>query len=49
MIKEYGKGYSFPQLVRMSQFARFFTFDEIVSQFVIKIPWAQLWKKIYTK
>ena len=41
-LKEYGKGYSFPQLVRMSQFARFFTFDEIVSQPVIKIPWGTI-------
>ena len=38
-LKEYGRGYSYPQLKRMSLFARLFTADEIGSQVGIQIPW----------
>ncbi|MBQ6730672.1 MAG: DUF1016 family protein [Bacilli bacterium] len=38
-LKEYGKGYSYPQLKRMSLFARIFDADEIGSRAVIQIPW----------
>ena len=38
-LKEYGKGYSYPQLKRMSQFANTFAKDEIGSQAGIQIPW----------
>ena len=38
-LKEYGRGYSYPQLKRMSQFASLFTADEIGSRAVIQIPW----------
>lgn len=38
-LKEYGRGYSYRQLKRMSQFARLFTDDEIGSQVGAQIPW----------
>ena len=38
-LKEYGRGYSYPQLKRMSRFAKTFTEDEIGSRAVIQIPW----------
>ena len=38
-LKEYGRGYSYPQLKRMSQFAKIFTEKEIGSRPVIQIPW----------
>ena len=41
-LKEYGKGYSYQQLMRMSQFANIFTHDEIVSQPVREIPWGTI-------
>lgn len=41
-LKEFGKGYSFPQLMKMSQFAKTFSQDEILSQPVIKISWGSL-------
>ena len=41
-LKDYGKGYSFPQLVKMSQFAKTFSENEILSQPVIKIAWSSL-------
>ena len=41
-LEEYGKGYSFPQLVKMSQFAKTFSKNEILSQPVIKIAWSSL-------
>lgn len=42
-LKEYGKGYSYPQLEKMSQFAAIFTIDEIGSQPVNQIPWGTLY------
>ena len=41
-LEEYGKGYSFPQLMKMSQLAKTFSDDEILSQPVIKISWSSL-------
>ena len=41
-LKEYGKGYSYPQLKRMSYFAKTFTYDEIGSRAVIQIPWRSI-------
>ena len=38
-LKEYGRGYSFDQLRRMSRFALIFTEDEIRAQAAPKIPW----------
>ena len=38
-LKEYGRGYSYPQLKRMSYFARVFSEDEIGSQVGTQIPW----------
>ena len=38
-LKEYGRGYSYAQLKRMSQFAKTFTIDEIGSQVGTQIPW----------
>ena len=37
-LKEYGRGYSYAQLIRMSQFAKFFSADEISSQPANQIP-----------
>ena len=41
-LKEYGKGYSYPQLKRMSQFAKTFSEIEIGSQPVREIPWGTI-------
>ena len=38
-LKEYGKGYSYESLKRMSQFASNFTLDEIRLQPATQIPW----------
>ncbi|MBQ8142346.1 MAG: hypothetical protein IJ194_04235 [Bacilli bacterium] len=38
-LKEYGKGYSYSQLKKMSQFAHFFSENVIGSQPVTQIPW----------
>ena len=45
-LKEYGNGYSFDQLMKMSQFAHVFTKDEILAQPVPKIPWGTIIKII---
>ena len=37
-LKDYGKGYSYEQLKKMSQFAHFFSGNEIRSQPVTQIP-----------
>ena len=47
-LKEYGKGYSYQQLMRMSQFAKTFTKDEIVSQVGREIAWRTI-TEIITK
>ena len=41
-LKEYGKGYSYEQLNRMSNLANTFTHEEIMSQPVTQIPWSTL-------
>ena len=41
-LKEYGRGYSYPQLKRMSYFAKVFTEYEIGSRAVIQIPWRSI-------
>ena len=41
-LKEYGKGFSYEQLKKMSQFASTITQDEIRLQAVIQIPWGTL-------
>ena len=38
-LKEYGKGYSYENLCKMSKFAYNFSNDEIMSQPVTQIPW----------
>lgn len=48
-LKEYGKGYSYPQLKKMSQFAHFFSENEIRSQPVTQIPWSTLSRVIIQK
>ena len=48
-LKEYGNGYSFDQLMKMSQFAHVFTKDEILAQPVTKIPWGTLSRVIISK
>ena len=45
-LKEYGSGYSFDQLMKMSQFAKIFTEEEILAQPVPKIPWGTIIKII---
>ena len=45
-LKEYGKGYSYPQLKKMSHFAAMFTENEIGSQPVTQIPWGTLYEII---
>ena len=42
-LKEYGRGYSYPQLKKMSHFATIFTKNEIGSQPVTQIPWGTLY------
>ena len=39
-LKEYGKGYSYSQLMRMSLFARLFAYNEIIAPPAREIPWA---------
>ena len=41
-LKEYGRGYSFENLRRMSRFASTFTNEEIWLQPVTKIPWGTI-------
>ena len=41
-LKDYGKGYSYEQLKKMSQFVHFFSENEIRSQPVTQIPWSTL-------
>ena len=45
-LEEYGKGYSYPQLKKMSHFASIFTKNEIGSQPVTQIPWGTLYEII---
>lgn len=45
-LKEYGAGYSYRQLKRMSQFANIFSQNEIRSQPVAQIPWGTLFEII---
>lgn len=45
-LKNYGVGYSFDQLMRMSQFAATFTKNEILEHPVPKIPWGTIIKII---
>ena len=42
-LKEYGKGYSYQQLKKMSRFAAVFAKNEIGSQPVTQIPWGTLY------
>ncbi len=48
-LQEYGKGYSYSQLKRMSQFASVFSKEEMWSQPVSQIPWGTLFNTIITK
>lgn len=48
-LKDYGKGYSYEQLKKMSQFAHFFLENEIRSQPVTQIPWSTLSRVIIQK
>lgn len=48
-LKGFGKGYSYEQLKRMSQFANQFSADEIRSQPVTQIPWSTLVTVIMAK
>lgn len=41
-LKEYGSGYSYDHLKRMSQFAKLFTKNEIGEQVVPQIPWGTI-------
>ena len=41
-LKDYGKGYSYDQLKRMSQFANEFSIQEIRAQPVPQIPWSTI-------
>ena len=41
-LKEFGKGYSFDNLMKMMQFASIFGQDEILLQPVTKIPWSTI-------
>ncbi|MCR5307415.1 MAG: DUF1016 N-terminal domain-containing protein [bacterium] len=41
-LKEYGSGYSYEQLKKMSQLAHEFSLDEIRLQPVTQIPWSTL-------
>lgn len=43
-LKEYGKGYSYDQLYRMSQLASIFAENEIMGQVVPQIPWGTIVK-----
>lgn len=46
---EYGTGYSYDQLMKMSQFAKIFDSDEIMSQPVTQIPWGTLSRVIISR
>ncbi len=48
-LKEYGNGYSYEQLKRMSRFALEFSNAEIRSQPVTQIPWSTLMTVIFPK
>ena len=48
-LKDYGKGYSYERLKKMSQFAHFFSENEIRSQPVTQIPWSTLSRVIKIK
>lgn len=48
-LREYGKGYSYEQLKRMSHFASEFNYEEIRSQPVTQIPWSTLTTVILAK
>ena len=48
-LADYGKGYSYEQLMKMSQFANYFSKDEIMSQAVTQIPWSTLSRVIIQK
>lgn len=41
-LRDYGKGYSYDQLKRMSRFANWFTITEIRAQPVPQIPWSSI-------
>lgn len=41
-LKEYGKGYSYDQLKRMSRFTNWFTITEIRAQPMPQIPWSSI-------
>ena len=41
-LKDYGKGYSYSQLMRMSLFAKCFGYDEIIAPPAREIPWTIL-------
>jgi len=41
-LKEYGKGYSYDQLKRISSFSKKFTLKEIRAQAVPQIPWSSI-------
>lgn len=43
-LKEYGKGYSYDQLFKMSQLANIFDEKEIIGQAVLQIPWGTIVK-----
>ena len=46
-LKEYGRGYSFENLRRMTRFASIFSKEEIWSQPVTKIPWGTIIEIIF--
>ena len=48
-LKEYGNGYSYEQLKKMSQFSKIFSENEIRSQPVTQIPWSTLSRVIIQK
>ena len=48
-LKDYGKGYSYEQLKKRSQFVHFFSKNEIRSQPVTQIPWNTLSRVIIQK
>lgn len=48
-LKSLGKGYSYDQLMKISQFASIFNIDEIMSQAVTQIPWGTLSRVILPK
>lgn len=48
-LKEFGKGYSYDQLLKMAQFANTFSKNEIMSQPVTQIAWSTLSRIIIAK